>query len=156
VDETRRGFDLGVGLAWMFAPNWDLFVEYDHMWLGSKTVLFNANNLPFFETIKQDLNQVIAGVDYRFTWGRWGDRLAIAARNEYRLSSYQPDNLRLFVNGVAANLVSHQSVTAQTVTTALVWKFHWQPGSEGIRELRFRLRAARFGGPYPPNFAKQA
>jgi outer membrane immunogenic protein len=70
VDETRRGFDLGVGLAWMFAPNWDLFVEYDHMWLGSKTVLFNANNLPFFETIKQDLNQVIAGVDYRFTWGR--------------------------------------------------------------------------------------
>lgn len=74
ADNNRSGFDLGVGLAWMFAPNWDFFVEYDHMWLGTKTVFFSdppgCPSNCFNEIIKQDLNQVIAGVDYRFNW--WG------------------------------------------------------------------------------------
>jgi hypothetical protein len=60
-----------VGLAWMFAPNWDLFVEYDHIWLGTKTLHFTDSASFFFdESIKQDLNQLVAGVDYRFTWRR--------------------------------------------------------------------------------------
>jgi outer membrane immunogenic protein len=70
ADDTRNGFDLGVGLAWMFAPNWNFFVEYDHMWLGTKTLAFTQPVGTFYESIKQDLNQVVAGVDYRFTW--WG------------------------------------------------------------------------------------
>jgi outer membrane immunogenic protein len=59
-----------------------------------------------------------------------GTEVAVAAvpglywRNEYRLSSYQPDNLQRLVNGIPTNLFSHQSVTAQTITTSLVLKFH--------------------------------
>jgi outer membrane immunogenic protein len=57
-----------------------------------------------------------------------GTEVAVAAlpglywRSEYRLSSYQPDNLG--VEGIAAKLFSHQSATVQTITTSLVWKFH--------------------------------
>jgi outer membrane immunogenic protein len=70
VDDTRNGLDLGLGLAWMFAPNWDLFVEYDHLWLSTKTLTFSATatSSAFDESIKQNLNQFVAGVDYRFTW----------------------------------------------------------------------------------------
>src|SRR5262245_14449914 len=66
--DTRSGFDLGVGLAWMFAPNWDFFVEYNHMWLDTKTLTFTttASDVFFGERIKQDLNQVLIGVNYRF------------------------------------------------------------------------------------------
>jgi len=68
---TRSGFDLGVGIAWMFAPNWDFWVEYDHMWLGSKTLTFtNSIGDSFHENIKQDLSKVLVGVDYRFNWGK--------------------------------------------------------------------------------------
>jgi len=45
-------------------------------------------------------------------------------RNEYRLFSNQPDNLPLFVNGIAVNVFGHQSATVQTITTSLVWKFY--------------------------------
>jgi hypothetical protein len=64
-----------------------------------------------------------------------GTEIAVAAvpglywRNEYRLSSYQPDNLPLFVNGVSINAFSHQSATVQTITTSLVWKFNAMPAS---------------------------
>ena len=59
-----------------------------------------------------------------------GAEFAVAAvpglywRNEYRLFSNQPDNLPLFVNGIAVNVFGHQSATVQTITTSLVWKFY--------------------------------
>lgn len=70
LNDTRSGFDLGIGLAWMFAPNWDVFVEYDHMWLGDKTLTFTSPpGAPFDEAIKQRLDKVLVGVDYRFALG---------------------------------------------------------------------------------------
>jgi outer membrane immunogenic protein len=81
VDDTRSGLDLGLGLAWMFAPNWDVFVEYDHVWLGTKTLHFPSEGGfgAFDEINKQNLNQVVVGVDYRFNFG--GAPLApVAAR----------------------------------------------------------------------------
>ena len=90
---------------------------------GWTSTRFDAVNFP---------GGVLSWPDHTFSGGfiGGGAEFAVAAvpglywRNEYRLSSYQPDNLPRLVNGVPGNLVSHQSVTAQTITTALVWKFH--------------------------------
>jgi outer membrane immunogenic protein len=45
-------------------------------------------------------------------------------RNEYRLSSYRAKDLQFSVNGMPIVFFDHQSATVQTITTALVWKFH--------------------------------
>jgi outer membrane immunogenic protein len=66
---TRSGLDLGVGLSWMFTPNWDLWVEYDHMSFGSKNVNWTTpgpGGITFISNIHQDLNAVLIGLDYRF------------------------------------------------------------------------------------------
>ncbi len=67
-DFTRNGWDAGGGLEWMFAPNWSAFVEFDHMGFGTKNV-FVANVSPpggFTETIKQSVDKVLVGVNWRF------------------------------------------------------------------------------------------
>ena len=69
---TRSGWDAGGGLEWMFAPSWSAFVEYDHMDFGTKDV-FLANvsgGGGFTETIKQSVDKVLVGIDYRFDWGK--------------------------------------------------------------------------------------
>jgi outer membrane immunogenic protein len=53
----------------MFAPNWDVFVEYDHMWLGNKTLTFTSPP-GCHESITQRLDKVLIGVNYRFALGR--------------------------------------------------------------------------------------
>jgi outer membrane immunogenic protein len=71
--QTRAGYDVGVGLSWMFAPNWDLWVEYDHMGFGTKNMnltgagpaigdIYSAN-------VKQSVEAVLIGIDYRIDWG---------------------------------------------------------------------------------------
>jgi outer membrane immunogenic protein len=71
---TRSGFDAGLGLAWMFQRNWDLFVEYDHMWLGTKTNTFSFTSTEGTVTIPQNIRQsfdkVLVGIDYRFSTGK--------------------------------------------------------------------------------------
>ena len=70
--QSRTGYDVGVGLSWIFAPNWDLFVEYDHMGFGKKNM-----NLSFFlggslaADVKQNVDKVLVGLNYRFDpWGK--------------------------------------------------------------------------------------
>jgi outer membrane immunogenic protein len=72
VKNTRDGYDVGGGLAWMFAPNWDLWAEYDHIGTGSKTLTFvsqSGNGIVFNEVVSQKLDKVLVGVDYRFSFG---------------------------------------------------------------------------------------
>jgi outer membrane immunogenic protein len=68
ISETRGGFDAGVGLTWMFQRNWDLFVEYDHMWLGSKNATYNfpTSSADFGVTNKESFSKLLVGIDYRF------------------------------------------------------------------------------------------
>ncbi len=72
IDTNRTGYDVGAGLAWMFAPNWDVWVEYDHLGFGTKTLASYAplflSTLGFDEKISID--KVLVGVDYRFNFGR--------------------------------------------------------------------------------------
>jgi outer membrane immunogenic protein len=66
ANDVRTGADVGAGLDWMFAPNWDVFVEYDHMFFDSKDISFPG---PFTESITQKVDKVEAGVNFRF--GGW-------------------------------------------------------------------------------------
>jgi outer membrane immunogenic protein len=68
VSVTRGGFDAGLAMTWMFNPNWDLFVDYDHMWLGSKNINFPPAiaTSAFQESVKQSFDKIVVGIDYRF------------------------------------------------------------------------------------------
>jgi len=69
-DQTRTGYDVGVGIAWMFARNLDLFVEYDHMGFGTKFLYLTgvglaAGNL-YGANVEQSVDKVLVGIDYHF------------------------------------------------------------------------------------------
>jgi outer membrane immunogenic protein len=72
VTDTRWGGTVGTGLEFGFTPNWSAAVQYDHLFMGSRTYTFNNNAvLPpigtFNERIKQDVDLVTVRVNYR--WG---------------------------------------------------------------------------------------
>ena len=72
-DQTRTGYDVGVGLSWMFAQNWDLWVEYDHMGFGTKNMNLAGEGqfagVPETANVTQNVDKVLVGIDYRFNWG---------------------------------------------------------------------------------------
>jgi outer membrane immunogenic protein len=75
ISKTRTGWTVGGGIEWMFSPNWSAFVEANYMDFGS-----NDRNLTSpvgtacasgcaFST-KATATTVLAGVNYRFNWGK--------------------------------------------------------------------------------------
>lgn len=64
----RIGWTAGVGLEWAFAPHWSVLAEYDHYGFDSKRVGFLNSSGPStaFIDIRQDVDIVKAGVNYRF------------------------------------------------------------------------------------------
>jgi outer membrane immunogenic protein len=72
-DQTRIGYDIGAGVSWMIAPNWDLWLEYDHMGFGTKNVLLTGElaltGLNVGVDIKENIDKVLVGVNYRFSMG---------------------------------------------------------------------------------------
>jgi outer membrane immunogenic protein len=73
-DQTRWGGTIGAGLEFAFAPNWSAGVEYDHLFMGTKTTSFTNNGVvgpagTLFGTdrIRQDVDLVTVRVNYR--WG---------------------------------------------------------------------------------------
>jgi outer membrane immunogenic protein len=71
ADQTRLGWTAGVGFEYMFTRNWSAFVEYDYMDFGSHTVTFigEAPNAMFPELIKQEIQLVKLGFNYKLDWG---------------------------------------------------------------------------------------
>ncbi len=68
-DFTRTGWDAGVGLEWMFLPSWSVWLEWDHMGFGDRNETFVFPNGDFFvENVKQSVDKVLVGVNYRFGW----------------------------------------------------------------------------------------
>ena len=67
-DQTRWGGTVGAGVEFSFAPNWSAGVEYDHLFMGTKTVTFTDTAGVFFGTdrIRQDVDLVTARVNYKF------------------------------------------------------------------------------------------
>jgi outer membrane immunogenic protein len=69
VSDTRFGAAVGTGLEVGFAPNWSVAVEYDHLFLGTRTVQAATPAGAFSATdrIKQDVDLGTVRVNYR--WG---------------------------------------------------------------------------------------
>ncbi len=68
-DFTRTGWDAGLGLEWMFFPSWSVWLEWDHMGFGDRNETFVFRNGDFFvENVKQSVDKVLVGVNYRFGW----------------------------------------------------------------------------------------
>jgi outer membrane immunogenic protein len=73
---TRTGWVAGAGIEWMFAPNWSVKGEYQHINLGSVTqtgsaIAIDITDLPFegnFATrhVNETFNTVRVGVNYHF------------------------------------------------------------------------------------------
>jgi hypothetical protein len=59
--DNFSGVDVGGGLEWMFAPNWSLFVEYDHIFRSSKTLSYAATTggVSFNESVRRDFDKVL-------------------------------------------------------------------------------------------------
>jgi outer membrane immunogenic protein len=85
---TRSGWTAGIGLEWGFAPNWSLFAEYNYGDFATETIGFNRVVPPaliptaillvtpgaaqgvFPINVRQDLNLLLVGVNYRFQLGQ--------------------------------------------------------------------------------------
>lgn len=69
--ETRFGGAVGTGLEFGFAPNWSAAVEYDHLFMGNRSINFTSVLPPVGvfsrnDSIRQDVDLVTARVNYRF------------------------------------------------------------------------------------------
>ncbi len=71
--DTRTGYDVGGGLSWMFAPNWDVWIEYDYMGFGTKNLdlagVGDDAGAYLTANVQQSVEKVLLGIDYRFYWG---------------------------------------------------------------------------------------
>ena len=70
ADGSWTGYNVGIGGSWLFAPNWELWVEYDHLRFGERglNVKFLGNGNSDFVTQKPSVDAVLVGVNYRFNF----------------------------------------------------------------------------------------
>ena len=80
VNDTRTGWTVGGGIEWAFfpsAPNWSVFVEFNHYDFGNKTfasgnvggfTLVGGALVPQSQTFSSDMRveTVKIGINYRF------------------------------------------------------------------------------------------
>ena len=65
-NRIRTGWTIGVGSEWKFAPNWSLFVEYNHADFGTNSGTFNSPVLgPVTLSAKSDVDLVLFGLNWR-------------------------------------------------------------------------------------------
>jgi outer membrane immunogenic protein len=71
ASDTRWGGTVGAGLEYAFAPNWSAAVEYDHLFMGTRTLDFYSTVVPGTFTredaIRQNVDLVTVRINYR--WG---------------------------------------------------------------------------------------
>jgi outer membrane immunogenic protein len=69
--ETRWGGVVGAGIEYGFAPNWSVALEYDHLFMGTKSVTLNiapsfGTGLSGIHNISQDIDVGTVRVNYTF------------------------------------------------------------------------------------------
>jgi outer membrane immunogenic protein len=74
ADATRWGWMVGLGVEYAVAQNWSAKVEYNYLGFGTERVLLTSNGaipgqLPFDEDIRQRIQVVKVGLNYKFDWG---------------------------------------------------------------------------------------
>jgi outer membrane immunogenic protein len=67
AEDTRAGWVVGLGIEYMFRPNWSANIEYDYHGFPQKSVGFDdGSGNSFAELIKQNIQTVTVGVNYHF------------------------------------------------------------------------------------------
>jgi outer membrane immunogenic protein len=70
ANEIRWGAALGTGIEYAFSQNWSIGLEYDHLFMGTRDLVFTS---PVFTSdrvsIKQDVDMLTARINYRFDNG---------------------------------------------------------------------------------------
>jgi outer membrane immunogenic protein len=67
ASEPRWGGVIGAGIEVGFAPGWSVAVEYDHLFMGSRNVSFNAFGVfDRTDNIRQDVDMGTVRVNYTF------------------------------------------------------------------------------------------
>jgi outer membrane immunogenic protein len=69
ASETRLGGVAGVGLEFGFTPNWSVAFEYDHLFMGGRSLDFTAVTTSAFsrtDRIRQDVDLATVRLNYRF------------------------------------------------------------------------------------------
>lgn len=68
TNDNRWGGTVGAGLEFGFAPNWTVGVEYDHIFLGNRTLTVTAPGGVAFQTdrISQNVDMGLVRLNYRF------------------------------------------------------------------------------------------
>jgi outer membrane immunogenic protein len=73
ANETRWGWMVGAGIEYALAQNWSVKVEYNYLDFGTKRIFFTSTGLvpqpPFDEDIRQKIQVVKVGLNYKFDWG---------------------------------------------------------------------------------------
>lgn len=77
AEETKTGWVVGGGVEYAFTRNWSAKIEYDYMDLGTDNLNFCApggyctGNVPgWLPSVRQRINVVKVGFNYRFDWLR--------------------------------------------------------------------------------------
>ncbi len=67
-NNTRSGWTAGLGMEWLFAPNWSAFAEYNYLGFGTRTIGFTpvAPGVLFPVDVKQNVGLFLIGVNFRF------------------------------------------------------------------------------------------
>jgi outer membrane immunogenic protein len=73
-DSDRWGWMVGAGVEYAFANNWSVKAEYNHLDFGTHTETLSAQPgcigcSPFQYDVKQTVDLVKVGINYRFGWG---------------------------------------------------------------------------------------
>lgn len=67
ANDTRWGGTVGTGVEIGFAPNWSVGLEYDHLFMGNRTLNTTAANGNFTtQNISQDVDMGLVRINYRF------------------------------------------------------------------------------------------
>jgi outer membrane immunogenic protein len=63
---NHTGWTVGAGAEWMFAQRWSVFAEYNFMDFGTQTAAFGGCGGTCTLNAKEDVQSVLAGVNYKF------------------------------------------------------------------------------------------
>jgi outer membrane immunogenic protein len=68
TSEARWAGAVGTGVEFGFAPNWSVAVEYDHLFMGSPSVVFPTSAIAVTrsDNISQDVDMGTVRLNYRF------------------------------------------------------------------------------------------
>jgi outer membrane immunogenic protein len=72
VNRTAHGWTVGTGLEYALTGNWSVFLQYNYMSFGTRDLLFVTTPAAvgnFTENVRDRINVVKAGINYRFNWG---------------------------------------------------------------------------------------